>query len=166
MTVTETSREAYESITECLGNAQSEVLAMIECLGPCHNNRILEALQQADRARPRNQRRGVPWVSNNCWPRVTELMMLKVVVNMGKFQGRWSGRAVSMNFRRVSGDQRLIPAGWVRVQQREPIRMPKKVIDAAERLKMGASVAGRKLREYRKVKGRKTTEPTGQLVFW
>ena len=167
MAVTEASREAYERVRDDLNHSQAAVLAMIEELGPCHNNRLLEALQQADKAKPRRQRRPVAWVSNNAWPRVTELMMLRVVVNMGKFRGVWNGRACSMNFHRVSGDDRSVPPGWVKVDHKEKaertIKYPKPAEPKA--LEMAASAAGRRLREWRRVKGRKVTAPTKQLIF-
>ena len=119
MSVTETSREAYEKVMAHPDRDLAEVLAMIEELGPCHNNRILEALQQAEKQRPRKKRRGCPWVSNNAWPRVTELMIMGVVVNMGQYRGVWNGRNVSFNFRRVAGEDRAVPPGWVKVDVRK-----------------------------------------------
>ncbi len=165
MTVTETSKEAYERVMAHPDRDLAEVLAMIEELGPCHNNRILEALQQADKQRPRKKRRGCVWVSNNCWPRVTDLMMLRVVVNMGQYRGVWEGRNVSFNFRRVGGDGRPVPPGWVKVPPQFRSKLTRGSQEISDKLAMAASAAGRKLREFRRVKGRKVPEKTDQYVF-
>ncbi|HEG43271.1 MAG TPA: hypothetical protein ENH94_04395 [Phycisphaerales bacterium] len=173
MAVTDTSREAYDKVMANPDRDLAEVLAMIEELGPCHNNRILEALQQADKGRARKKRRGCAWVSNSCWPRVYDLMILKVVVDMGRYRGVWDGRNVSFNFRRVSGDDRGVPPGWEKVENKaKPSTNAIPNTTYTSRLKQAASTAGRTLQafrnvkwEHKKVKGRKVPEPTKQLVF-
>lgn len=123
MTVTATSREAYEKRYGKLNTDLDAVYCMIEQLGPTHNNRILEALQQAQKKLLRDQRRKTEWVSNNVWPRVNNLINIqRLVVDMGRYRGRWKNRNVSFNFRRVVGDMREPdPAQWEKV---EPV--PKK----------------------------------------
>ncbi len=173
MSVTETSIEVLDKVRGSLNRDQRIVLAMIEELGPCHNNRILEALQQADRAKKRVDRRSVGWVSNNAWPRVYDLLLVGVVIDMGKYKGVWDGRNVSFNFRRIAGDARAVPPGWVKAKVKRKIS-PNRVkawlsaqgnAGNVDKMAMDASAAGRKLREYRRVKGRKLTRKTKQLVF-
>ncbi len=97
------------------------VYNMIEQLGPCHNNRILEALQQAQKRMAVKDRRATVWVSNNVWNRVNELInKLGLVRDLGRHKGVWQGRNVSFNFRKIVGDMAQVgdtqeSAGWERL---------------------------------------------------
>ena len=119
--VTESSRKAYEKRYGKLNADYDAVYNMIEQLGPCHNNRILEALQQAQKRMAVKDRRATVWVSNNVWNRVNELInKLGLVRDLGRHKGVWQGRNVSFNFRKIVGDMAQVgdtqeSAGWERL---------------------------------------------------
>jgi len=108
MPVRETSKIALEKLKEA-PTTQKIFEAILE-IGPTHNNRILEFLNQKESFKPRNQRR--KWQINEITGRVHDLIHKDCLVrDMGPHRGRWHGKPKLYNFRIVAEEDRK-PAGW------------------------------------------------------
>ena len=123
MPVTDSSKIAYKNIRdgEHCGRYEAAVYDMIEQLGICCRHRLLEAMQQAHTAAPKTQRiRKTPWDKGNCWPRVTGLVKIGIVIDMGLHSGPWNDEEISVNLIRVRGCMDPLPEGWEKVEQENP----------------------------------------------
>lgn len=111
--VKETSLVALEQLkaTKHVAPDQGVVIAILEEIGPAHDLRILEALNQKEKAtlKPRRQRR--VWTINSVCGRRNELVELGVVFDLGPHRGLWRGLKKLYHIWKLLGDQRL-PAGW------------------------------------------------------
>jgi len=120
MAVRDTSIEAfYGEVRPRLGADEQAVFEILYELGPCHDRRILEALNQKERRKPRVIRRR--WEINAVTGRRNGLMSRGMllgagaVVDLGKFRGTWLGRPKTYHFWSIRGDDRR-PAGWKEVE--------------------------------------------------
>jgi len=132
MGVRDTSLETFTQIRERLPEACRPVLEVLWELGPMHNNRILEALNQREAAtcKPKDQKRH--WQINQVAGRVNDLVhKYGVVRDLGRHIGQWKGKAASYHFWRVAGDTRE-PVGFIKAEN-EPPYDPKQGHNTAQR---------------------------------
>ncbi|MGA1979492.1 MAG: hypothetical protein ABSG99_02850 [Sedimentisphaerales bacterium] len=159
--VKDTSLMALEKVNRRLEPDQLAVLELLEEIGPAHDLRLLEALNQKEQKslKPREFRRA--WKINQVTARRNELVKLGLIRDIGMYNGFWEGRAKTYHFWMVQGDYRC-PAGWVRQPDRShAIVIPDKcascryrrqfIRQAAERPvveRLNASAAGSVLARY------------------
>ena len=111
MTVRDTSIETfYKEVRPRLGADEQAVFEILYELGPCHDRRILEALNQKEVRKPRAIRRR--WEINAVTGRRNgllsrgQLLGAGVVVDLGKFKGTWCGRPKTYHIWAIRGDER------------------------------------------------------------
>jgi hypothetical protein len=108
MSVQETSKIAFEKLKD--SPTTQKIFEAILDIGPTHNNRILEYLNQKESFKPRGQRR--KWQINQVCGRVHDLIHLHSVVrDLGPHKGRWHGKPKTYHLWIVAGDVRK-PVGW------------------------------------------------------
>lgn len=108
MPVRETSKIALEKLKD--KPITQKVFEAILDLGPTHNNRILEYLNQKESFKPRRVRRY--WQINQVCDRVNDLVnIFTVVKDMGPHKGNWHGQPKTYHLWAVIGEDRK-PAGW------------------------------------------------------
>lgn len=111
--VKETSLLALKSLraTKHIARDQAAVIGILEEIGPTHDLRILEALNQKEKTtlKPKRQRR--VWTINSVCGRRNELVELGVVFDLGPHRGIWRGRKKLYHIWKLLGDERM-PAGW------------------------------------------------------
>ena len=113
MTVRDTSREALEKIQPKLPRITQRVFEVILEIGPTHNNRILEYLNQKEQAtlKPKYLKR--KWQINQVCGRVNELVHTYCIVeDLGPHRGAWYGEKKTYHLWRVIKDERR-PIGWM-----------------------------------------------------
>ena len=158
MAIRDTSLIAYDKVLRDLPKACQPVFEILLELGPCHNNRILEALNQREQKSLKPSHLKRRWQINQVTGRINDLVYrYPVVEDLGPHRGIWNSEDKVYHFWRVRGDQRT-PAGWMSVESKWPNR-------EHHNLKQQASSAGRALREFRKVKGQNCTAPTSQMML-
>jgi len=115
--VRDTSIEAfYKEVKPRLATDEQAVFEILYELGPSHDRRILEALNQKEAFKPRAIRR--TWEINAVTGRRNGLlskcclMGAGVVIDLGKFRGIWCGRPKTYHFWSIRGDSRGVPPGW------------------------------------------------------
>ena len=120
MTVRDTSIEAfYKEVKPCLATDEQAVFEILYELGPCHDRRILEALNQKEAFKPKAIRRR--WEINAVTGRRNGLlsrgwlMGAGVVIDLGKFRGTWRDRSKTYHIWAIRGDGRR-PVGWEKVE--------------------------------------------------
>lgn len=118
MNVRDTSQRAFDELTGTGAKAtlRAGVFAAICEIGPVHNLRLLEYLQQKEKLKRRADR--IDWTRSNCWPRVTYLVSHGAVKDLGSFSGSWYDQKKTLHFWAVSG-QSNIPAGWEKVTKKK-----------------------------------------------
>lgn len=114
MTVKDTSREAFERVRQVCGPDEQAVFEILSEIGPAHDRRILEALNQKEAFKPKNTRR--IWTINSVTGRRNGLIDKRLVYDIGSWQGIWCGHKKTYHFWRASGDARD-PAGWQLVRK-------------------------------------------------
>lgn len=173
MAVRDTSLIAYyEKVRKSLEPDEDAVFCILLELGPAHDRRILEALNQKEQAtlKPKRQRRR--WEINQVTGRRNGLLGKGVIEDLGAHNGRWHDKAKTYHLWRVRVDKRQ-PAGWSKLPAKEvPQKNPQKIrrqreqrIERSEQpvlRSLRVSEAGRVLREYRRVKGQRQTVKTAQ----
>lgn len=120
MPVTETSRDAYEKVRPYLGVDQQAVYEIISEIGPCHDRRILEALNQKEAAtlKPRHQKR--TWEINEVTGRRNELVVKGYILCLGRFCGDWHGKRKTYQFHVAMNDLRTPQGyGWAKYEPRQ-----------------------------------------------
>jgi hypothetical protein len=110
MPVTDTSLIALEKVNKRLEPDQWAVYAILEELGPAPDKRILEAMNQKERANGSKRR----WAINQVTARRNELVKLQLVRCIGTYRGIFDGQKKTYAFWAVAGDDRQ-PAGWQRL---------------------------------------------------
>ena len=171
MSVTQTSREAFEKLGSKLIGHQSAVFEALADIGPAHNARILEYLNQKAKV----NRREPTWQINQITGRVRELVDYhNIVEELGTFEGLWHGTKKRYDFRRVRGDMRE-PAGWVKVaRKKKPVPLPqaskvssdlRRQIEQSYARRYEAGEAGRRLVECRQDR-RHGKRPSNQLTLF
>jgi acyl-CoA synthetase (AMP-forming)/AMP-acid ligase II len=126
---------------------EDRLLAILEEIGPADDLRICEALNQKEAKTIKPKYLKHLWPINEVTPRRGELVGMRLVEDMGKFQH--PDRRCPIHLWRVCGDKRG-PAGyWIRIiQNREPVILPVPVKN--NRFEMSATTAGRILRGCRR----------------
>ena len=109
MAVQDTSREAFELVRQACGPDEQTVFEILEEIGPAHDRRILEALNQKESFKPKNARR--TWTINSVTGRRNGLVDKRFVFDIGSWRGQWYGAKKTYHFWRAAGDCRQ-PAGW------------------------------------------------------
>jgi hypothetical protein len=111
--VKDTSLIALEKVNKRLEPDQLAVIELLEEIGPAHDLRIKEALNQKEQRaqKPREFKRH--WEINQVTARRNELVKLGLVRDIGRFSGIWNDKKKEYHFWAVQGDYRC-PAGWVR----------------------------------------------------
>lgn len=136
MPVRETSKITVEKLKE-KPKTQKVFEAILE-LGPTHNNRILEFLNQKESFKPRGQRRY--WQINQVCGRVHDLVNKDCVVrDLGPHKGRWHGQPKTYHLWAVIGENQK-PAGWTPIPKEnlpKPIKRLAKIRAVDVRLKHG-----------------------------
>ena len=151
--------DAFEQILKNLPRCCRPILEAIWELGPTHNNRILEYLNQKEKFKPRRQRR--TWQINQVCSRVNDLVnVYSVVADIGRHKGKWYGKNKTYHIWRAVDDKRE-PDGWNRLpdkeqRQRKPpaqilARRADRLADAVKPVltAMAASEAGMQLVAHR-----------------
>lgn len=118
MPVRDTSKEALEKIQQRLPRIAQRVFKAILEIGPTHNNRILEYLNQKEAAtlKPKYLKR--KWQINQICGRVNELVHTYCIVeDLGPHRGTWYGEKKTYHLWRVIGDERR-PIGWISVPEK------------------------------------------------
>jgi len=118
MPVRDTSKIALEKTQSKLPRITQQVFEMILELGPTHNNRILECLNQKEQStlKPRYQKR--KWQINQVCGRVNELVHIYCIVeDLGPHKGTWYRKKKTYHLWRVIGDERE-PIGWRPIQEK------------------------------------------------
>jgi len=110
MTIRDTSLIALEQIKDRLGHDEQLVFEILLELGPCHDRRILEALNQKESTTPRRQRR--KWEINSVTGRRNGLVAMGKVRDLGPYKGVWNGKVKTYHFWKVRSDDRAVPPGW------------------------------------------------------
>lgn len=126
MTVRDTSKEAFGKLAGdpdsdrpgAKARLRDKVFAAVVEIGPVHNLRLLEYLQQKEKQKPKAG--CIEWTPSNCWPRVTWLASNGHVKDLGAFRGSWRGKKKTLHFWYVSGQLKDIP-GWKKVEAKQPI---------------------------------------------
>jgi len=125
MPIRDTSREAFEQLA---GSGAKETLrelvfAAVLDIGPVHNLRLLEYLQQREKQKLKKGR--ITWTTNNAWPRVTYLVAMGSLRNLGTFRGVWEGKKKTLHFWAAGGQgENDIPPGWVKVKKENTYPLP------------------------------------------
>jgi len=111
--VQDTSLIALEKVNKRLEPDQQAVIELLEEIGPAHDLRIKEALNQKEQKamKPREFKRH--WEINQVTARRNELVKLGIVRDIGRFKGMWNDEKKEYHFWAAQGDYRC-PAGWVR----------------------------------------------------
>ena len=153
MPVRDTSRMALEENAERLGADEQAVFAILCEIGPAHDRRILEALNQKEAVtlKPKKQKR--KWEIMSVTGRRNKLVMLGVVEDIGSFKGQWNGKNKTYHFWRVRHDQRD-PVGWVKIETRPKEYHHTLPVSSETKRDMSVSEAGRVLVAERR-RGRK-----------
>ncbi len=128
--IRETSKLAFDAISAGpAGGVKTRlrdlVLASIIEIGPVHNLRLLEYLQQKEKLKKKADR--IEWTRSNCWPRVSDMTAIGgAVTDLGAFRGTWRGKKKTLHFWAVSGQSNKIPPGWEKLD-RKPATKPKTI---------------------------------------
>lgn len=149
MAVRDTSLRAFEKHKPKMGPGEVAVFEVLQQLGPMHDRRLLQAMQQREAARmiPKEKRRS--WEINTICARRNRLLGLGVIVDLGAHHGIWNGRKKTYRIWRIRGDGRL-PVGWTKVELPQPKERP------LPRM-FGPSEAGKVLGSCRKKKKERQT---------
>jgi len=115
--VRDTSLIALEAVNRRLEPDQQAVFELLAEIGPSHDRRILEALNQKEQRTLKPRRFKRHWEINQVTARRHELVKLGLVKDIGVYNGTWNGEKKVYHFWAVQGDYRQ-PAGW----QRQPDR--------------------------------------------
>ncbi len=114
MTVKDTSREAFERVRQICGPDEQAVFEILSEIGPAHDRRILEALNQKESFKSKKDRR--IWTINSVTGRRNGLIDKQLIFDIGSWRGSWYGQKKTYHFWRVCGDTRQ-PAGWQLVRE-------------------------------------------------
>lgn len=146
----DTSLAAFENLLASgqLTGLKLAVYRAICDIGPVHNLRLLEYLQQKERVdnKPANR---IDWTRSNCWPRVTELVAGGCVVDAGAYHLNWLGRNKTLHIWYVASAKTEIPKQWKKIERK--IKSRPAPVEPAEPIAWvsSASQAGRVLQACR-----------------
>lgn len=168
----------YDKIRRGLGPDEQRVFELLLELGPMHDRRLLEAMNQRELATLKPKRQKRIWDINQITGRRNGLLGKGALEDLGAHRGRWHGQKKVYHIWRIKHDARQ-PIGWTKVpekdlptQQKGPAVVRRQREDRIRRVErpilrtLQVSEAGRVLREHRRVKGQKRTVKTGQGVLF
>jgi len=123
MPVRSTSKDALEIIRPNLPASMQPIYDCLDDLGPCHDNRILEYLQQKQKQKPSKDRKR--WRITGVNARRNDLINRGEVLCLGKFEGKWEGQSKKYLFHGLKIDSRPVPPGWVEIpdDDTEPLKI-------------------------------------------
>ena len=114
MAVRETSLMALEQVQKRLEPDQWAVFEILTEIGPAHDRRILEALNQREQKTLKPKRFKRRWEINQVTPRRNELVKMRLIRDIGTFSGYWRSDKKTYHFWAVQGDEREL-VGWERL---------------------------------------------------
>ena len=116
MTAQDTSKISLERLRDDLPRITQKIFDAMLDIGPTHNNRILEWLNQKESLKPRTQRRF--WQINQVCGRVNDLVHIySIVRDLGPHRGKWYGKSKIYHIWKIIGDERE-PFGWEPVKKK------------------------------------------------
>ncbi len=164
MTARDTSCNAFEAVYPSLGRLERVVFEVIINEGPVHNLRILEALQQTEARKRRCDR--YDYNRSNVWPRVTRLVQLGHVIDMGVCRGTWYDQKKTLHFWRLAGQSNAAPAGWTKVPTAPPDPLPPPVTDeGGSAVSRAAAILGKHAAEVKRQMSKPNQKGQSQFVF-
>ena len=117
MPAQDTSKKAFEENWKSLGPKTQKIFDAMLDIGPTHNNRILEYLNQKELLKPRDQR--LFWQINQITGRVNDLVhKYQIVRDLGAHRGMWHNKRKIYHIWLIIGDVRR-PVGWEPVLKNE-----------------------------------------------
>ena len=178
MTVRDTTLIARELIKDKLEPDQQAIVEILEEMGPTHDRRILEALNQKEQATLKPKRQKRKWEINSVTARRNDLLNMGLIIDLGSHKGTWHGDKKTYHIWRLGSDLRE-PIGWKPVtKQRKPLPTPEQRYESRQHLqeirekagagilqRINASEAGRILRGCRKT-GPQNEDAVKQLVLF
>lgn len=119
MTTRDTSLAAFLELIEsgARHTLQTEVYRAIVAIGPVHNMRLLEYLQQKEKVNKKPAAR-IVWTRSNCWPRVTGLVSMGAVIDAGRYRLDWLGKNKTLHVWYVASANTEIPSSWKKVEKK------------------------------------------------
>ncbi len=111
MPVRDTSLIALERIKNKLEPDEQAVIEILEEMGPTHDRRILEALNQKEQATLKPKRQKRKWEINSVTARRNHLLNMGLIIDLGSHKGTWHGDKKTYHIWRLGGDIRE-PIGW------------------------------------------------------
>lgn len=162
MSICDSSLIALEKIKAQLAPDEQAVFEILLEIGPAHDRRILEALNQKEQASLKPAKLKRKWEINSVTGRRNGLVgRYSIVRDLGAHKGTWRGKNKTYHIWAVAGDKRK-PAGWVPVpkkdlpkpkpdtgQAKQNIERIKRQAERPVLQKLAASEAGRALVQYR-----------------
>jgi len=111
MAVRDTSLIALERIKDRLEPNQQAVYEILLELGPTHDRRILEALNQKEQVTLKPKAKKRTWEINSVTARRNDLLNMGLIIDLGSHKGTWRGDNKTYHIWRITGDDRQ-PIGW------------------------------------------------------
>lgn len=177
MAVRDTSLLAYKEILKRLEPDEQKVFEILLELGPTHDQRILEALNQKEQATLKPKRKKRTWTINSVTGRRNGLLGKGAVTDLDTHRGYWHSAKKTYHIWRVTGDKRE-PIGWTPVPKEDlpkPAKKPVEVKAHIEQIrqkatgpilqKLKVSEAGRILAKQPRRNRKRTANQMGQLLF-
>jgi len=174
MSVRDTSLLALKEVQKRLEPDQWSIYEILTGIGPAHDRRILEALNQKEQATLKPARLKRHWEINQVTARRNELVKLQLVRDIGTYNNNWQDRKRTYHFWAVQGDSRE-PTGWQRrpdkpapIMSDKCARCPHRQLAIRQQAekpiveKLAASEAGHTLAAYRQSRKK---QMTGQTVM-
>lgn len=161
MPVRETSLIALEKLKR-LEPDQQAIIVLLDEIGPAHDRRILEALNQKEQATLKPKRLKRIWEINQVTARRNELVRPGLVRDLGRFAGYWKGQKKIYHFWSIWGDLRE-PIGWKRLPDKPALlKTDDKCLHCPYRLKVLHQQA---VEKAEKPILKKLQDKTGQRFF-
>jgi len=113
MLIRDTSLMALEEVQKRLEPDQWAIYEILAEIGPAHDRRILEALNQKEKASLKSRQFKRIWEINQVTARRNELVKLQLIRDIGTYSGNWNSEKKTYHFWRVAGDKGE-PAGWIK----------------------------------------------------
>lgn len=170
MTTRDTSLSAFLELIEsgARHTLQTEVYRAILSIGPVHNMRLLEYLQQKEKVNKPKEKR-IAWTRSNCWPRVTDLVSIGAVIDAGRYRLDWLGKNKTLHVWYVASANTEIPSSWKKVETKisEKGSQAQRHKGKIEAMRVSsASQAGRVLQACRHKNTRTKQPKSGQKMLF
>jgi hypothetical protein len=156
----ENSQACFDELKESgvLSRLELAVFAAVCEIGPVHNLRLLEYLQQRELVNRKKHER-IEWTVSNCWPRVTALVGKGHLRDLGTYRIPWHGRTKTLHVWAIKYDSPPVDAGWEQVESAKVkgAKVKEERKKAADSARCKSSQAGRTLQACRKTKRKKAS---------